>query len=131
MAKRVKKKASKASKPKAMAKFKVVKTGPVIGPEPNWLHDLPADNLVNALTALAGEVYILRERQRSLERELSRHKVLDKDAVENHAPTPEESQADQDDLKRFIQRLWAEIARTREPWANVAPGVEKYFKQPK
>jgi hypothetical protein len=115
----------------AKPKFKAVKTGPVTGPEPDWLHDVPLDNLVNAITALAGDVYILRDRQRATERELSRRNLLPADAVETHRPTTEEQQADQTDLKAFITRLWSEIARTREPWANVDPAVTKYFKQPK
>ncbi|MDX2143595.1 MAG: hypothetical protein SFV19_09580 [Rhodospirillaceae bacterium] len=101
------------------------------GPEPDWIHDLPLDNLVNAITALAGEVYILRERQRAMERELNRRDVLPLGAVEDHAPTPAEREVDTADLKAFVHRLWSEIARTREPWANVDPKVTKYFKQPK
>lgn len=120
-------KAKKAKK----KKFKAVKTGPITGPEPNWIHDLPVDNLVAAITALAGEVYILRDRQRAMERELSRRKVLPVGAVEDHAPTDAERAADQDDMRAFIYRLWAEISRGDEPWANVDPGVAKYFKQPK
>lgn len=123
-----KKAAVRKSRP---SKFKAVKTGPVTGPEPDWLHDVPLDNLVNAITALAGEVYILRERQRAMERELNRRNVLPPDAVEAHRPTTDEQQADQADLKAFVTRLWSEIARTREPWAKVDAGVTKYFKQPK
>ena len=111
-------------------KFKVARLGPVTGPEPDWLHDVPIDNLVCAITALAGEVYILRERLRATERELSRRNVLPAGAVEGHAPTEAERDADHVDLKAFVTRLWSEIARTREPWANVDPGVVKYFKQP-
>lgn len=115
---------------KARPKFKAVKMGPVTGPEPDWLHDVPPDNLVCAITALAGEVYILRERLRATERELTRRNVLPARAVEDHAPTEPEREADHADLKAFVTRLWSEIARTREPWANVDPGVVKYFKQP-
>jgi hypothetical protein len=124
---------SKAPRRRSAAKprFKAVKTGPIIGPEPDWLHDVPLDNLVNAITALAGEVYILRERQRAMERELSRRNVLPPRAVEDHAPSPAERQADQDDLRAFVTRLWDEIARGRAPWAAIDPGVTKYFKQPK
>ena len=127
-------KAKRKASPKLQSskpKFETVKTGPVTGPEPDWLHDVPLDNLVNAITALAGEVYILRERQRAMERELNRRNVLPADAVESHRPTADEQQADQNDLKAFVTRLWSEIARTREPWANVDPAVTKYFKQPK
>jgi hypothetical protein len=110
--------------------FKTAKTGPVTGPEPDWIHDLPLDNLVAAITALGAEVYTLRERLRAMERELTRRAVLPAGAVESHEPTAAERSADQDDMKRFVARLWTEIARTREPWANVAPDVTRFFKQP-
>ena len=110
--------------------FKTVKTGPVIGPEPDWIHDLPTDNLVAVITALGGEVYTLRERLRAMERELVRRDVLPQGAVETHVPTADERTADQGDLQGFVTRLWAEIARTREPWSNVDPDVVKFFKQP-
>jgi hypothetical protein len=116
------------AKPKA---FKAVRLGPITGPEPDWIHDLPVDNLVNAITALAGEVYILRERQRVMERELARRRVVPAGAVEDQVATPEERESDAADLKAFVARLWSEIARTREPWARVDPKVVKFFKQPK
>jgi hypothetical protein len=110
--------------------FKTVKTGPVFGPEPDWIHDLPKDNLVGAITALGGEIYILRERLRAMERELARRNVVPAGAVEQHAPTPEEREADAADLQAFVTRLWTEIARGREPVAQVHPDVVKFFKQP-
>lgn len=111
-------------------KFKSVKTGPVTGGEPDWLHDLPIDNLVGAVTALSGEAYILRERLRAMERELERRDVLKKDAVEAHEPTDAEREADQKDLDAFVNRIWSEIIRDRRTVANVNPRAVDYFKQP-
>ena len=51
-------------------------TGPVIDKEPVMLKDLPMDNVVGAMTALASEVYILRERLAVMEAELTRHGVV-------------------------------------------------------
>ena len=110
--------------------FKTVRTGPITGDEPDWIHDLPVDNMVGAITALSGEVYILRERLRALERELVRRDTLTETAVEDHEPTQSEREADQKDLDAFVNRIWSEIMRDRKTVANVDPGAEKYFKQP-
>lgn len=109
--------------------FKVVKTGPVTGDEPDWIHDLPVDNLVGAITALSSEVYILRERMRAMERELVRRDALSESAVEDHEPTVEEREADQKDLDAFVNRIWTEIMRDRTTVAKVDPGAVDYFKQ--
>lgn len=110
--------------------FKTVKTGPVTGDEPDWLHDIPVDNLVGAITALSGEVYILRERMRAMERELVRRDALAQESVEDHEPTEAEREADQKDLDAFVNRIWTEIARDRTTVAKVAPVAVDYFKQP-
>lgn len=110
--------------------FKTVKTGPITCEEPDWIHDLPVDNLVGAITALSGEVYILRERLRAMERELVRRETLSENAVEDHEPTQAEREADQKDLDAFVNRIWTEIMRDRKTVANVDPGAANYFKQP-
>jgi hypothetical protein len=112
------------------ARFKVIKTGPITGPEPDWIHDMPVDNLVAGLTALSAEVYILRERLRAMERELARRSVLPAGAVEGHVPTAAEYEADQADVKAFVNRIWSELARGRAGWATIDPPVVKYFRQP-
>ncbi len=110
--------------------FKTVKTGPVTGEEPDWIHDLPMDNVVGAITALSAEVYILRERLKAMERELIKRDSLAADAVENHAPTEEERVADQADLDAFVNRIWTEIMRDRRTVAKVDPRATEFFKQP-
>lgn len=109
--------------------FKSVRTGPITGDEPDWIHDLPVDNMVGAITALSAEVYILKERIRAMERELVRRDTLTSSAVEEHEPTEEERAADQKDLDAFVNRIWTEIMRDRKTVANVDPGAAKYFKQ--
>jgi hypothetical protein len=111
-------------------KYKTVKTGPVLGEEPEWIHDLPIDNVVGAITALSSEVYILRERLRTVERELVLNKALEQGAVETNEPTSEERESDQKDLDAFVNRIWTEIMRSRKPVAKVHPGAVDYFKQP-
>jgi hypothetical protein len=110
--------------------FKTVKTGPVTGDEPDWIHDLPVDNMVGAITALSAEVYILKERLRAMERELVRRETLTPNAVEDHEPTEGEREADQKDLDAFVNRIWTEIMRDRTAVAKVDPGAVDYFKQP-
>ena len=110
--------------------FKTARTGPVTGPEPDWVHELPPDNIIATITALAGEIFILRERLRAMERELGRRGVLPEGAVESHSPTLAEAEADQKDLQAFVFRIWSEISRGRSPWSSVDPAVTKYFKQP-
>lgn len=111
-------------------KYKTVRTGPILGDEPDWIHDLPMDNVVGAITALSSEVYILRERLRTVERELVLNKALEHGVVEQNIPTDEERDADQKDLDAFVNRIWTEIMRSRKPVAKVQPGAINYFKQP-
>ncbi|MDE0799365.1 MAG: hypothetical protein OSB02_01345 [Rhodospirillaceae bacterium] len=110
--------------------FKAVKTGPITGEEPDWIHDLPVDNMVGAITALSAEVYILKERMRATERELVRRDALAESSVEDHEPTQEERETDQKDLDAFVNRIWTEIMRDRKTVSNVDPGAVNYFKQP-
>jgi len=111
-------------------KFKTVRNGPVTGDEPDWIHDLPVDNMVGAITALSAEVYILKERLRAMERELVRRDALTPTAVEEHEPTEDERVDDQKELDAFVNRIWTEILRDRQTVANVDPGAVDYFKQP-
>lgn len=113
--------------------FKTVKTGPITSdqPEPEWIHDLPIDNVVGAMTALAAEIHILRERQRAMERELERRDLVPAGAIETHNPTGAERKADQKELEAFTKRFWSEITRSpRQHAAHISPGVERFLRQP-
>ncbi len=98
--------------------------GPVLGEEPLFLRDLPTDNLVGAIVALAAEVYILRERLQTLEAELVDRKTLPAGAVEQRTPSAEEQARRADDVARFTNRILSELARNRTPVSTIDPRVK-------
>jgi hypothetical protein len=102
--------------------------GPVTGEEPQFLGQLPLDNVVGALVALTAEVYILRERLAALEAELGARSVVPRGAVEQHEGGPEEQQERARDVAAFTQRVLAELARDRTPVSTIDPGISKYMK---
>ncbi len=102
--------------------------GPVLGQEPDFLGALPMDNVVGALVALTGEVYILRERLAALEGELESRRVLPPGAVENHRGPADTEQARQRELAAMTNRVLAELARDRTPTSTVHPEVGKYLR---
>lgn len=102
-------------------------TGPITDREPDLLKNLQVDNLVGAITALASEVYILRERLAFMEAELTRRRVLARDALETFEPTSEEMEKIQRGLDAYIERFWSELGRNAEPVSRVDPGVETYL----
>ena len=108
--------------------FKAVLEGPVTDREPLLVHDLPADNVVGVVTALAAEIWMLRDRLNTLERELATRRVLPPDATENHRDSEAEQRASQAELTAFVDRILSELARGRTPVSNVDPGVERYLR---
>ena len=110
--------------------LKHVLTGPIEGADPEFLSDLPKDNLVAGIMALSGEVYILRERLRSLERALERKDTLSAGEVEALEPTEAERDLDQADLTAFVARIMSEITRQAVPASSVNPRVKERFDQP-
>jgi hypothetical protein len=108
--------------------YKTVLEGPVTEREPLLVHDLPADNVVGVVTALAAEIWILRDRLHALERELAARRVLPADAAENHRAGEEEQRASQAELSAFVNRILAELARGRTPVSSVDPAVERYLR---
>ncbi len=103
-------------------------TGPITGVEPEFLADIPKDNLVGAIVALASELYIVRERLQTLEAELVGRKVLPANAVENHVAGEQEARERQADVTSFVNRVLTELARPPRPTSNVDPDVGKYLK---
>jgi hypothetical protein len=103
-------------------------SGPILGQEPEFLSAMPMDNVVGALVALTGEVYMLRERLAALEAELEARRVLPAGAVENHRAVPEAEQARQRELGAMTHRVLAELARDRTPTSSVHPDVDKYLR---
>ena len=103
-------------------------TGPITGEEPQFLADLPKDNLVGAIVALASELYVVRERLQTLEAELVGRKVLPPNAVEDHAPREDEARVRQADVTAFVNRVLSELSRPPRPTSRIDPGVGKYLK---
>jgi hypothetical protein len=58
------------------------------------------DRLLGVLMQLAGEVYILRDRQRALEELLEEHGIAEPGAIDRTTPSIDGKQRD-----RFVQRL--------------------------
>jgi hypothetical protein len=103
--------------------------GPVTDREPDFVHALPQDNVVGAITALAAEIWMLRDRIAALEGELVERRVLLPDAVEQHRESAESERARQSELRAFVERVLGELARDRTPVSRVDPGVERYLER--
>lgn len=101
--------------------------GPVLDLEPEFLRSLPIDNLVGALLALTGEVYILRERLATLEAELGDRALVPAGAIETRELTPDEARERAGDLAAYTHRVLSELAKTRTPTSRIDPGVTKYL----
>lgn len=108
--------------------FKTVLEGPVTEQEPLFVHDLPADNVVGVVTALAAEIWMLRDRLTALEQELATRHVLPANAAESHRETEAEQRAKQADLTALVNRVLGELARDRTPASKVDPAVQRYLK---
>jgi hypothetical protein len=100
---------------------------PVTDEEPDFLDGLPTDNLVGAIVALCGEVWILRERLAALEAELADRRVVPPGAVERREPDESERAARQADLARFTERVLAELTRDRVPVARIDADVARHL----
>jgi hypothetical protein len=101
--------------------------GPVTDEEPHFLAEVPHDNLVGALVALAAEVYILRERLQALEAELADRNVVPAGAVESREGTAAEQQRRQADAAAFTDRVLSELSRDRVPTSSIDPRVASYL----
>jgi hypothetical protein len=108
-------------------RFKAVLRGPITDHEPSFVHDLPQDNVVGVVTALAAEIWMLRDRLTALEHELATRRVLPADAVDHHRDSEDEQRANQAALTDFVNRILGELARDRTPVSQIDPGVERYL----
>jgi hypothetical protein len=107
--------------------LQTVLRGPITTTEPDFVRDLPVDNLVGAIVGLAAEVYLLRERLQAMEAELEARRVIPPGAVEHQQPTPEQAAARQADLAAFVNRVLGELSRDRKPASQVDPAVTRYL----
>ena len=108
-------------------KFKTIQRGPVLDKEPKLLHDFPQDKVVSALISLASELYIVRDRVRTLESELENTDALRPNAVENHKDTEEERDARAADAQAFANRFWYQLIKPDEPVSKIDPDIKKFL----
>lgn len=109
------------------SEFKTFRSSPVTDKEPMLLHDLPQDRIVSALVALAGELYMVRDRVHVLEAELEKHDLLPPEAVDNHEDTAEQAAARAKDAQAFADRFWQQLIMSDEPVSHVDPAIKKYL----
>ncbi|MFL2771336.1 MAG: hypothetical protein ACJZ9F_10025 [Rhodospirillaceae bacterium] len=112
---------------KDKSSFKTVQISPVTDTEPKLLHDLPQDRIVSALVALAGELYMVRDRVHVLEAELEKHNILPPEAVENHEDTTEQATARAKDAQAFADRFWLQLTLSDDPISKIDPAIKKYL----
>lgn len=74
-------------------------------PEQTYFADPSIDRIMGVVMALAGEVYVLRDRMRVLEARLSEQGVLAPGALDAWTPTPEQALATQADRDAFVTHL--------------------------
>jgi len=72
--------------------------------EQTFFDDATSDRILGVVMALASEVYVLRDRQRALERLLEEQGSISRADLDRE-PTPEDVQADDEDRKRFVAGL--------------------------
>jgi hypothetical protein len=94
-------------------------TGPVGDVEPEFLHDVSTDHLVGAIYALSAELWVVRDRQKRLERVLESLGAMPAGAVEDKGDTPEEAAALALEAERFAARILGELVRGKTPVSSV------------
>ncbi|MGC4029710.1 MAG: hypothetical protein QM696_12660 [Steroidobacteraceae bacterium] len=78
-------------------------------PEQQFFSDPSIDRLLGVVTALAGEVYVLRSRSRQLERTLRRKGILSGDEAAEFSLLPEDEQAEARDAGAFTRHVLQSI----------------------
>jgi len=74
------------------------------GKEQTFFDDATSDRILGVVMALASEVYVLRDRQRALERLLDEQGSISRADLDRE-PSPEDVQADDEDRKRYVAGL--------------------------
>ncbi len=77
--------------------------------EQTFFDDPALDRILGVVTALAGEVYILRDRVRILEHLLAVRGVVEPGAVNLFEPTPDQQRQAELDRDAFIERVFDAI----------------------
>ncbi len=108
---------------KARTRFKAALTGPISTQEPTFLHDVDMDRMVGAFVALCGEVYVMRDRLRTLEAALEKAGAIAAGAVEDHAEDSETAAENAADASAFAARVFSELHRSDVPISHVGRKV--------
>ncbi len=74
-------------------------------PEQVFFEDPAVDRLMGVVMALAGEVYVLRDRLRCLEAALAAQGTLAEGVLDRFESTPEQARADAADRDAFVAHL--------------------------
>ena len=109
----------------APKRFKSALTGPISTEEPTFLHDVDMDRMVGAFVALCGEVYVMRDRLRTLEAALEKAGALAEGAVEDHAEDSEAAAANAADASAFVARVFSELHRPDVPISHIGRAVRE------
>lgn len=115
----------KAQTKKARTRFKSVLTGPISTQEHTFLHDVDMDRMVGAFVALCGEVYVMRDRLRTLEAALEEAGAIAKGAVEDHTEDSEAAAANAADASAFATRVFSELHRSDVPVSHIGRHVRE------
>lgn len=113
----------KAQTKKAQTRFKSVLTGPISTKEHAFLHDVDMDRMVGAFVALCGEVYVMRDRLRTLEAALEKAGAIAAGAIEDHAEDSEAAAANAADASAFAARVFSELHRSDVPISHIGRKV--------
>ncbi|MCH8113304.1 MAG: hypothetical protein IH905_15350 [Proteobacteria bacterium] len=109
----------------AQTRFKSALTGPISTKEPTFLHDVDMDRMVGAFVALCGEVYIMRDRLRTLEAALEKAGAIAAGAVEDHEEDSEAAAANAADASAFVARVFTELHRSDVPISHIGRAVRE------
>lgn len=74
-------------------------------PEPTYFADPAIDRVMGVVMALAAEVWVLRDRNRALEKLLEASGTLVPGALDGYRPAPEEEALVAKDRESFVQGL--------------------------
>jgi len=101
-----------------------VPTGPITGVEPALLRDKRPDELAGAFFALASEVYVLRDRMRTLENVLEKAGVIAENAIEDAEDDESQARAREDEARRFSHRVLNQFYRPATSASRVGKKVK-------
>ena len=73
---------------------------------PTQFDDPAIDTLLNLMLSLAGEVYVLRDRMRIIEKMLDAKGTISRADIEAYKPAPEEEEAIRQDRDAFMARFF-------------------------